>query len=485
MFLGDYIKRGIHTIQNASVQVKASMAFMAVNFMQKGISFLTAPIFTRLLTTNEYGVITIYSSWLDVIGIFAMFGLYNNVYCRGILEFKEDQKNFTFSLLSLSNIITLLTFAVVWMVNKYLFTFLEVPDTLIFFMFFSFLLEPAFEFWKTDQRFDYKYKLLCVFMLLVMFFSPLLSIAGIFLFPGHKVEARIIGAQVVTLLISLGCYFYETTAARGLPKIKYWKYALSYNIPLIPYFLSSYVLSSSDRLMIGYFWGEDKAGIYGIAYTMSAVANIVWTSINATLVPTIYKRCDDGRRGTLSNLIIPIIAGYGAVCVLIMLLSPEIIRFLAPSSYGEGMYIIPVIVGGVFYMSIFSVFSNLIYYEKKPKYVMGAGVAAAVVNIILNFIFIPLCGYFAAGYTTLAAYLLQVAWSYIAVRKVTGESVYDMKKMSLIGGIVLFMSVFSQFLYPYTWIRWGLLLVIGCLVWKNRKILLEGVFGAKVQVDKE
>lgn len=479
MLIGNYLKKGMNLIQNSSVQVKASMAFMAVNFMQKGISFLTAPIFTRLLTTSEYGVITIYSSWLDVIGIFAMFGLYNNVYCRGILEFKNDQKKFTFSLLSLSNIITLITFAVVWIINKYIFTFLDVPDTLIFFMFFSFLLEPAFEFWKTDQRFAYKYKLLCVFMLLVMIFSPILSVAGIFLFPSYKVEARIIGAQLVTLLISLGCYLYEVKVAHGLPKISYWKYALAYNIPLLPYFLSTYVLSSSDRLMIGYFWGEDKAGIYGIAYTMSAVANIVWTSINATLVPTIYKRCDEGRRGSLSKLVIPIIAGYGAVCILIMLLSPEIIWFLAPSSYGEGMYIIPVIVGGVFYMSIFSIFSNIIYYEKKPKYVMGAGVAAAIVNIILNYIFIPLCGYFAAGYTTLVAYLLQVVWSYIAVRKITGESVYDMKKLGIIGLSVLVMSIFSQFLYPYTWIRWGLLMVIGLVIWKNRKILLEGIFGAK------
>lgn len=73
--------------------------------------------------------------------------------------------------------------------------------------------------------------------------------------------------------------------------------------------------------MIGYFCGEDKAGIYGIAYTMSAVVNIVWNSINATLVPTIYQRCDDGRRSTLSRLIVPIIAGYGGVCTLIMLLS--------------------------------------------------------------------------------------------------------------------------------------------------------------------
>lgn len=479
------IKKGLDTFNGMSVQVKASMAFMAVNFMQKGISFLTAPIFTRLLTTQEYGVITIYSSWLDVIGIFAMFGLYNNVYCRGILEFKEDKRNFTFSLLSLSNVITLLVFVIVWGVNHYLFRFMDVPDTLILFMFLSFLLEPAFEFWKTDQRFDFKYKALCFFMILVMVFAPTISIAGILLFPEHKVEARIVGAQIVTLAISAGCYILIVARSGKKPKASYWKYAVLYNLPLLPYFLSSYVLSSSDRLMIGYFWGEDKAGIYGIAYTMSAVVNIVWSSINSTLVPTMYKRCDEGRRHTLSDLIVPIIAGYGGVCVLIMLLSPEIIRFLAPSSYGEGMYIIPVIVGGVFYMSIFSIFSNIIYYEKKPKYVMGAGVAAAVANFILNLIFIPLCGYFAAGYTTLAAYLIQVVWSYVAVRKVTGESVYDMKKLGVIGALVLAGALLSPVLYPYTVARWGLLLVILLLAWKNRKLILGGLLHGKEKLDQE
>lgn len=479
------IKKGIQAFQGMSVQVKASMAFMAVNFMQKGVSFLTAPIFTRLLTTEEYGVITIYSSWLDVIGIFAMFGLYNNVYCRGILEFKEDKRNFTFSLLSLSNVITLAVFVLVWGVNRYLFRFLDVPDILILFMFFSFLLEPAFEFWKTDQRFDYKYKLLCFFMVLVMVFAPTISIAGIYLFPDHKVEARIIGAQIITLILSAGCYVLEVMRSDRRPKTKYWKYAVLYNLPLIPYFLSSYILSSSDRLMIGYFWGEGKAGIYGIAYTMSAVANIVWSSINATLVPTIYKRCDEGRRHTLSDLIIPIIAGYAGVCALIMLLSPEIIAFLAPSSYGEGMYIIPVIVGGVFYMSIFSIFSNIIYYEKKPKYVMGAGVAAAVMNFILNLIFIPTMGYFAAGYTTLASYLLQVGWSYLAVKKVTGESVYDSKKLGIIGLIVLLMSIFTPVLYPYTWARWGILLVILVVIFLKRDLLLGGILGDRRKVDQK
>ena len=147
----------METFQNMSVQVKASMAFMIVNFMQKGISFLTAPIFTRLLSTEEYGQVTIYLSWVDLIGIFAMFGLYNNVFYNGITEFKTDKKRFTFSMLSLANIITLLTFIVVWGINKYLFRFLDISDGLILFMFLTFLLEPAFEFWKIEHRFDFKY----------------------------------------------------------------------------------------------------------------------------------------------------------------------------------------------------------------------------------------------------------------------------------------------------------------------------------------
>lgn len=466
------IKRGLNAFSQMSVQVKASMAFMAVNFMQKGISFLTAPIFTRLLTTEEYGKITVYSSWLDVIGIFAMFGLCNNVFYNGITEFKKDRNNFIFSMLTLSNIITLCVFAAVWIVNKYVFRFLNVSDHLILFMFFTFLLEPAFEFWKTRQRFDFKYRLLCLFMILVMVCSPVCAITGIFLFPEAKVEARIVGAQLMTLSICAGCYLVTLSRAEGRPRLKYWKYALLYNLPLIPYFLSTYILSSSDRLMIAHYCGEDKAGIYGIAYTMSAVVNIIWSSVNATMIPTIYKRCEEKRMHTLSEFVNPVIMGYASICIMIMLMAPEVIAFLAPSSYGDGMYVIPAIVGGVFYMSIFSIFSNIIYFHKKPKFVMGAGVAAAVANFLLNMLFIPAVGYFAAGYTTLAAYLIEVLWAYLAMKKVAGSTVYDIKKLTLMGMGVLATAVVAPLLYPYMPVRMVLLTVILWYLWTNRNDIL-------------
>lgn len=467
-----FLKKGIQAFQNMPIQVKASMAFMIVNFMQKGISFITAPIFTRLLSTEEYGKVTVYLSWVDMIGIFAMFGLYNNVFYNGITEFKNDKKRFTSSMLILANIITLVTFVIVWTTNKYFFHFLNISDGLILFMFLTFLLEPAFEFWKIEQRFDFKYKMLCLFSVMVMIASPIFAIIGIRIFPDGKVAARIIGSQLMTLFICAGCYVFEIIRAKSKPVIAYWKYAITYNLPLIPYFLSSYVLSSSDRLMIAYYCGEDKAGIYGIAYTMASAVNIVWASINATMIPTIYKRCDENRRETLSEFVNPVIMAYMALCVLVMLLAPEVIAILAPASYGDGMYVIPSVVGGVFFTSLFNIFSDIIYYYKHPKSVMGAGVGASVVNFVLNMLFIPTVGYLAAGYTTLFAYLFEVLWAYAAMKKITHSSVFDIKGMALYGGLALTASIVLPLLYGYFVIRVILTICLLLFLWKNKDQIL-------------
>ena len=124
MKIGDNLKK----INALPVAVKASVAYMVVNFLQKGISFLTAPIFTRLLTTSEFGQISIYSSWVEIMAIFAMFNLYSSVYNNGILEYKDDEKCFTFSVLTLANVLTAAVFFIVWFINHFVFRFLQISD---------------------------------------------------------------------------------------------------------------------------------------------------------------------------------------------------------------------------------------------------------------------------------------------------------------------------------------------------------------------
>ena len=143
------------------------------------------------------------------------------------------------------------------------------------------------------------------------------------------------------------------------------------------------------------------------------------------------------------------------------------------------MYVIPAIVGGVFYMSMFSIFSNIIYYHKKPKFVMGAGVAGAVLNFLLNVVFIQLVGYLAAGYTTLAAYLLEVVWAYAAMKKVTKSAVYDRKKLIAIGVGVLATAIVTPVFYPYLGVRLLLLAGLLWILWKNKRQMLGLIWKGK------
>ena len=174
---------------------------------------------------------------------------------------------------------------------------------------------------------------------------------------------------------------------------------------------------------------------------------------------------------------VPVITGFAAVCIMIMLLSPEIIRCLAPSSYGEGMYVIPVVVGGTFIMSLYTVFSNNLLYEKSSRTVGAAGIAAAVLNLVLNMIFIPKSGYLAAGYTTLCAYILPVVWGSVALKRLTGYFVYDIRQIGTVSVAVIFSSLFVSRLYDHLLLRLGILLGMLIVLWIRRKWLFGDIAG--------
>ena len=56
----------INKYKNSSIQVKAALWFTACSILQKGISFVVVPIFTRVLSTKEYGTYSLYLSWLQI-----------------------------------------------------------------------------------------------------------------------------------------------------------------------------------------------------------------------------------------------------------------------------------------------------------------------------------------------------------------------------------------------------------------------------------
>ena len=84
------------------VQVRASPWFFVCSFLQKGISVITTPIFTRLLSTAEYGQYNVFNSWYGIISIFVALRLSMGVYAQGLVKFEEERNRFSSSLQGLT-----------------------------------------------------------------------------------------------------------------------------------------------------------------------------------------------------------------------------------------------------------------------------------------------------------------------------------------------------------------------------------------------
>jgi O-antigen/teichoic acid export membrane protein len=102
----------IKKYKNLPDGVKASLWFTICSILQKGISFITVPIFTRMLSTEEYGVISLFSSWQSVLSIFATLNLSYQIFNNGMVKYENDRDGYTTAMLGLSNLTTTILFVV-------------------------------------------------------------------------------------------------------------------------------------------------------------------------------------------------------------------------------------------------------------------------------------------------------------------------------------------------------------------------------------
>ena len=104
--------KGWMRVKQLSPAVKASLCFAVFSMLQKGISLITVPLFTRLLTTEQYGQFTLYQSWLSLVTIFATLYLYYGVFNNGMTKYKQDRQRCIAAMQGLSTVATLVVFAV-------------------------------------------------------------------------------------------------------------------------------------------------------------------------------------------------------------------------------------------------------------------------------------------------------------------------------------------------------------------------------------
>ena len=161
--------------------------------------------------------------------------------------------------------------------------------------------------------------------------------------------------------------FYIYICARGKKFYvnEYWKYALAFNLPLIPHYLSQMLLIQSDRIMIDRLVGSGPAAIYSVAYNVSLIMSLVTNSLVATYIPSLYSDLKNKNIKDIQDRSLTLNVIVAVLTIVAMLFGPELIKIFATEEYYQAIWIIPPVAMSVFFNSIYSVFVNIeFYYEK-------------------------------------------------------------------------------------------------------------------------
>lgn len=459
--------------KNLSMPVRASLVYMMVSILHLGIGFITSPIYTRLMSETDYGTVSVYNSYFSVVGVVAMYCLNYGFFDNAMHKYKDDRNVLTFSILVLSALITTGTYLLCILFKVFVPQIISLNWQLLHLLFLTFLLQPAYNLWISRQRYEYKYQASGLISGIVFFLSPVFAvlciIKGIY---RDDVINRLWGGYIPFYVVYVCMYIYVAFQAKGVVNRKYWKEALRFNTPLIPHYLSLYMLSSSDKIMIEYFNESADVAYYSIAATIASAGTIVWTAINSSLVPYTYSRCDHKDYKSINKVTMPLILLNACVCIVIMLFAPEFLRVLAPASYKEALRCIPPLIGGAFFTSLYHVFANIIYYYEKTKYVMVASFVSATSNILLNIFLIPRVGFLAAAYTTLFCYILQAVIDFSGMKKAAGDNVYSVNTLFVISCIVIVPAIFIGKIYTHIIFRYMIIaaFLIILFVFKKRVI---------------
>lgn len=117
--------------------------------------------------------------------------------------------------------------------------------------------------------------------------------------------------------------------------------------------------------MINKFCGTGSAAIYGVAYSIGLMLNIVMTAINSSYTPWFYQSMAKKEYQKISKLVTALVALLGGVSLLLVTFAPEIIRIMAPASYYEAVWLVPPITLSMFICLLYNVFAGLEFYFEK------------------------------------------------------------------------------------------------------------------------
>lgn len=431
----------------------------------QGISFISAPIISRLLGTSNYGTISIYYTWVSVATILFSVQTHSTM-AVAKTRFKEDeQAPFQSSILTISLLFFAIGSIIIILFLEPLANLLKLHTVMLMCIMLHAYGQYCVEFLNTKFTYDFeaeKNLYLSIFVSLGIF---LLSLLFIGLFPQSiNYWGRILAFCIIYGALGIGISIYFFSRGKLFFCKRYWKFAFPLSVPIVVHGLSGIILGQCDRVMIQQMFNTSMVGIYSLTAAFGGILSTIYCALNDSWVPFLYAYLKDNKTDEITYHGKNYMELYSVLTIGFMLLAPEVFRLFASREYWSGVSIIPVFALNAFFDFLYSFPVNYEFYYQKTRAIAWGTFLAGICNIILNLILIPLWQTTGAALATMLSNALVFLFHYGMVTKIVKCSEYPFKMATLLPYMAVVGAVAFVVSYCGTiwWIRWCAGALVGC-----------------------
>lgn len=287
----------------------------------------------------------------------------------------------------------------------------------------------VFEYWIQAKQ---KIYLSSIVKIIVFTFVVLAQLSLVFFGSSIIYLAAIYSAKILLIGIGFFAIFYSLNKSFRFYKIslKYCVYILKKSWFLILSGMMITIYTTFDKVMIGELLDDYSVGIYSAAAQIATLWYFLPMAIIVSFKPKIFEKLKKDRidfNESIQNLYVIITLIGLAASIFISIFSKTIVNIIYGSDYMAASLVLTISVWGGIFATLGTVRSIWLASLNLQKFTLVYTVTGVLLNILLNFILIPIFGIHGAAITTVFSQLFSNVFSLMIFKKTRESSIMIIK----------------------------------------------------------
>ena len=387
--------------------------YLIASLATRSLAFISIPIYTRLLSTEDYGIVSVF---MGVSGLLVSIMAFSAD--RSVSRYFFDQK----SELDFKRFVgtSSLLAAVFFIINSFILAYFAEEfgklvglnkNVVFLFIPFSLISIVGLTFEQIYGPLK-KSKEIALYSVINVFLGFAFSVAFLLLMKSDKFYGQIFG-QIVTGCVML--FFWikliKPYFVWSFDK-SYIKYIFTFSVPLIPYALSGVIIEQFGKIAIGSSQGMSEAGFYNLALSISSIVNIAVIVTHQAWNPYYFEYMNSKNYAQLDSDFIKIFKLTILVAFGVASFGKELGLLLAKKEFSDALYLVPIFTIGYIFSQLSFAYVRNFGYTKKTQYMTLTILTSGISNVVLNVFFVKSFGQLGAAISFVISYIIMaiLAW---------------------------------------------------------------------------